>query len=259
MGERLFCINPAELEARLVARKLAELGSCARLIGNGDSQPQLGLVFRRSLLGDRLGIDVDREVLTAHEKELRTGDFKALAIIDMDGVMGSPVHAAGKFLSTPSLWARGLDGVKAAGRIPREDWRWLQDVVRAADESVLWTSRFSPKEESLGKYPFLRWIVAMADRGEGVTYFPFLTPRAVARLRTLGETGGNCKLAVQPCKSFRGGRAEALEKMCDRSSAGIIYYIGSSHFDRRAVLDLVRKRPDLAPKIVFFDTCHLVL
>lgn len=252
MAERL--LNRLSVwEAKRVSKKVVELGGRTCLIGNGDDFLNLDQVLSGSLLGKRIpGCQVDLGVLSPYELSLQDKKHKILVVVDLDGVVVSPFHIAREILTSPESWLGGLEELKRRGRIKLENLRWLSKVVKAADMTVLWTSRLSLEENS----PFSRWITHLAE--DTIDYFPFFSPDTVRRVKQWG--GG--KLRAEPKKPL-GRRSQTLEKIVENTGSlnrwDMVYYVGSSHFDRKAVLELLQRRSDLVQRIVFFDTCHLVL
>lgn len=248
MVER-FSFNPAVWEARRFQQQLAELGGCSRIIGDGSSRPNLEQVFSWSLLGYRLSdYNVDRNVLTPFECRLQTSkNYKLGAVVDYDGVMTSPAHVMWKLLRAPRGWVGGLRELKHLGKVPFERWAWLSRVSEAADRAILFTSRFSPTKGA----PW--WLRIVTLRGQ-IGCYPLLGPETMRQLEELRERE---KLGLRTNKPFRARDNTVLNGIV--TSCDITYIVGSSHFDRTRALKLVQANPDLAPKVVFFDTCHLFL
>jgi len=90
-----------------------------------------------------------------------------------------------------------------------------------------------------------------------VSYWPFFDKSSLRRLALIEPD----KIEVWPQKPLLGRKA-SLEKIIGGTTTkswDIIYYVGSSHFDRQTVRRFIKKNPQFAPRFVFFDTSHLIL
>ena len=195
-------------------------------------------------------VEVDKNALSLYERSLIGQDARLLTIIDWDGVMGSPFHTVLKFVQKPALWSGGLKEIKKLGRVNLSEWRWFEKIARASDCLVVWSSRFLIAEESSLSF--------LAKSFEGpISSWPFFNERSLCRLVSIEPN----KIEVWPQKPLL-GRQASLEKIIGETnikSWDMIYYVGSSHFDRQTARRFVKKNPHLAPRFVFFDTSHLVL
>lgn len=244
MIERLPSGNLARWEARLMQKRLEKLGSCSRIIGNN-----LDRVFPESLLGLRQGCKVDQAVLTPRERELLKKGWLGAVVIDYDGVIAEPTKAVALFVQNPGYWRAGFEGLKQLGKVPPQRWKWLEKVAEAAHRALLHTSRCW----SLSRAPSWWKLLAPLER-QGC--YPFLGPEARERLQAITKRSG---LEVITGKPFwvRDKDLDRLRKIVTRFD--ITYFVGSGHFDRRRVWRLVKRDRELAEKIVFFDTCCLLL
>lgn len=236
--------NPASWDRTIIEKKIEKLGARVVPLGNGFSE-QLERIFTNSLLGVGGGLVVDHSVLSPWEQklfQLPRDKYRVLVILDFDGVFVSPLNAAfSRRQRTAAI-------------------RPFMRIIRGSDATFLLTSRIDP-DLVREKFPFLRGLVSKFER-RGIDCFPFFNQSAVTKL----ERWGKDKLAVEIGKSFRIKRRRMqMEEIItnlissDSMTPFVIYIIGSSVFDRRAVLRLCQTYPDLAPMIVYFDTGHLLL
>ena len=244
-------LNSARAEAFATKKFLEQRGSRGVVLGNG-GKANLEKIFQTSLLGLRLKnkVEVDKNALNPYEQSLINQDTRLLTIIDWDGVMGSPLHTVLKFAQKPASWKRGFGEIKKLGRVNRGEWRWFKKMAQASDYLVVWSSRFLVNEESPLSF--------IAKPFEGtISYWPFFDNRSLCRLALIEPN----KISAWPQKPLL-GRQASLEKIIGETnieSWDMIYYVGSSHFDRQTVRRFVKKNPHLAPHFVFFDTSHLLL
>lgn len=243
--------NSARAEAENTKKFLEERGGRGVILGNGN-KANLEKIFQESLLGFRLKnkVEVDQTALNHYERSLINQDVRLLTIVDWDGVMGSPLHTALKFAQKPALWKGGFEEMKKLGRVNLREWHWFKKTAQASDYLVVWSSRFLVDEES--PLSFLAKPFAAP-----ISYWPFFDKNSLRRLALI-EPG---KIEVWPQKPLL-GRKTSLEKIIGGTtikSWEMIYYVGSSHFDRRTVRCFVNQNPNLAPRFVFFDTSHLIL
>jgi len=243
-------LNSARAEAFATKKFLEQRGSRGVVLGNG-GKANLEKIFQASLLGLRLKnkVEVDKNALNPYEQSLINQDTRLLTIIDWDGVMGSPLHTVLKFAQKPASWKRGFGEIKKLGRVNRGEWRWFKKMAQASDYLVVWSSRFLVNEESPLSF--------IAKPFEGtISYWPFFYNRSLCRLALIEPN----KISAWPQKPLL-GRQASLEKIIGETnieSWDMIYYVGSSHFDRQTVRRFVKKNPHLAPRFVFFDTSHLI-
>lgn len=247
---RIEAFNPARLDIARVGRQIEETGARYVVLGNGFEHP-LNLVFIQSLLGERLGMGIRSEELSPTEHLLlkKGNNFWIITLCDMDGVLVSPMQA--------------VCGDRNERKIPLERFRWLRLLIKASDAVALLTSRVDPGPLR-EKYPPLKGII---DKFQNtvIDTFPFLDGASVTRL----ERWGRGKLVVEAGKSFViSARSKQLKRVIEESLKSlaqgaelpfIVYIIGSSIFDRRSVLRLCLANPQLAPRVVYFDTGHLIL
>lgn len=245
-------LNPAWWDARWYQKKLNVLGSRSRIIGDGWSANLKG-VLEQSLLGLRLpDINVQEDCFTPSERVLVGKSSSLLSVIDWDGVMGSP-------LETLWHWLKGNGNLKDIARVNRDHFRWLRNMTKASDKTVIWSSRLTPSPE-LMKNRIVRAV--MSPFNGKIDYFPFFDTSSKEFIIevSLGKIKlPHDKINVWTNKLFS-NRRRALEAIVGTvSDDQMIYYVGSSVFDRRAAFDFVVQNPLIAPKFVFFDTAHLVL
>ena len=243
-------LNSARAEAFATQKFLEQQGSRGVVLGNG-GETDLGKIFQQSLLGLRLKnkVEVDKNALSPYERSLINQDARLLTIIDWDGVMGSPLHTVLKFAQKPASWKGGFGEIKKLGRVNLEEWRWIKKMARASDYLVVWSSRFLVDEESSLNF-FAKPFAAP------ISYWPFFDKSSLRRLILIEPN----KIEVWPQKPLL-GRKTSLEKIIGGTTTKsweMIYYVGSSHFDRQTVRRFVKKNPHLAPRFVFFDTSHLI-
>jgi len=244
-------LNSARAEAEITKNFLEERGGRGVILGNG-GKASLEKIFQTSLLGLRLKNkeEVNQAVLNSYERNLAKQDARLLTIVDWDGVMGSPLHTVLRFIQEPSSWGGGFKEMKKMGQVNLREWRWFKKMAQASDYLVVWSSRLLVNEGSPLSF--------IAKPFEGaISYWPFFDNRSLRRLALIEPN----KVSAWPKKPLL-GRQAALEKIIGETnieSWDMIYYVGSSHFDRQAVRRFVKKNPHLAPRFVFFDTSHLIL
>jgi len=243
-------LNSARAEAFATKKFLEKQGGRGVVLGNG-GKADLEKIFQTSLLGLRLKnkVEIDKNALRPYERSLANQDARLLTIIDWDGVMGSPLHTVLKFAQKPASWKGGFGEMKKLGRVNLGEWRWFKKMAQASDYLVVWSSRFLVDEES--PLSFLAKPFAAP-----ISYWPFFDKSSLYRL-TLIEPN---KIEVWPQKPLL-GRQASLEKIIGKTnieSWDMIYYVGSSHFDRQTVRRFVKENPHLAPRFAFFDTSHLI-
>ncbi len=245
-------LNFAWVEASATKKFLEKQGSRGVILGNG-GKADLEKIFQTSLLGLRpeIKVEVDKNALSPYEQSLINQEtISILTIIDWDGVMGSPLHTVLKFAQNPASWKGGFGEMKKLGRINREEWRWFKKMAQASDRLVVWSSRFLVDEESPLSF-FAKPFAAP------ISYLPFFDKSSLRRLTLIKRN----KIEVWPQKPLL-GRQASLEKIMEETNTKIeswnmIYYVGSSHFDRQTVRLFVKNNHDFAPRFAFFDTNHL--
>lgn len=241
---REIFINPALWDRKKVGAAIEKTGARVFSLGDGFNGG-LEEILTCSLLGPNELRETKN--FSPWEQELlklpREG-YRIITICDFDGVFTDP-----------------LQGIFSGNErtISLRDFRILREILKASDASFLLTSRIDP-DLIRERFPFLRWLINRFERS-GIDNFPFFNQSAVTKL----ERRSKNKLAVVIGKSLKvSERTEQIrkiiEKFIDKSDLPfIIYIIGSSIFDRRAVLRLCQNNPQWAQRIVFFDTGHLVL
>ena len=244
-------LNSARTEAFATQKFLEQRGGRGVVLGNG-GKADLEKIFQASLLGLRLKnkVEVDKNALSPYERSLINQEARILTIVDWDGVMGSPLHTVLKFAQKPASWKGGFGEIKKLGRVNLGEWRWLKKMAQASDYLAVWSSRFLVDEESSLSF-FTKPFAAP------ISYWPFFDKSSLRRL-TLIEPN---KIEVWPQKPLL-GRKTSLEKIIGGTTTKsweMIYYVGSSHFDRQTVRRFIKKNPHLAPRFAFFDTSHLLL
>ncbi len=243
-------LNSARAEAFATKKFLEQRGSRGVVLGNG-GKANLEKIFQASLLGLRLKnkVEVDKNALNPYEQSLINQDTRLLTIIDWDGVMGSPLHTVLKFAQKPASWKGGFGEIKKLGRVNRGEWRWFKKTAQASDYLVVWSSRLLVNDESS--------LCSLAKPFEGpISYWPFFDSSSIRRLALLEPN----KIEVWAQKPLL-KRQMSLEKIIGKTNIqtwDMIYYVGSSHFDRQVVRRFIEKNPSFAPRFVFFDTSHLV-
>ena len=247
---KLEDFNPALESARKTQEFLQTLGATSRIIGNGNSRPCLEKVLSQSLLGCQIKIKVEEEVLTSYERSLIDQNPQILSIVDWDGIMGSPLHALTKFSSSPCLWSKGLEGLKKAGNISRQEWAWFKNMIYASSHLVVWSSRLTPDEN------FILRFLAKPFSGS-IDYFPFLDDSSKARM--VGKRQNKVEVWAQKPLFRRKQTMEQIVNCGTKKDWDMIYYVGSSLLDRKAAREFVAQNPLLSYRFCFFDTGHLVL
>lgn len=243
-------LNSARAEAFATQKFLEQQGSRGVVLGNG-GETDLGKIFQQSLLGLRLKnkVEVDKNALSPYERSLINQEARILTIIDWDGVMGSPLHTVLKFAQKPASWKGGFGEIKKLGRVNLREWRWFKKMAQASDYLVVWSSRFLINEESSLSF--------LAKPFEGpVSYWPFFNESSLRRLSLIEPD----KIEVWPQKPLLDRKASLAKIIGGTTTKSweMIYYVGSSHFDRQTVRRFVKKNPHLAPRFAFFDTSHLI-
>jgi len=149
---------------------------------------------------------------------------------------------------------------KKQRRILLEAFRFFKRIIQSSDEVWLLTSRFDP-DKIRERFPFLRRVIDLFQR-KVIDDFPFLDGASISRIERLAYLFKQDKqgAAVLSEKSLNiKKRKEQLLRLIEnfRQKNGediVVYIIGSSLFDRRAVLGLCQENANLASKIVYIDT-----
>jgi hypothetical protein len=220
-------IKQAALKKALENQKLlAQLGSEVRIIDSIDGEKDLNQVFQRGLLGTRIPfVEVENHYLNPYEQSLlNQNQFKILAVTDFDGVMTQPLKKIG---------FRNL--------------RWLTRLTEAADLTVIWSCRFLLSDKLKQKMGILRNLLYPIENR--ICYFPFFDSTSITNLEKLGHD----KLIIGKNKHLL-GMNDHLDEIVPLDQFDITYYIGSNDRDRKAVQAFIKKKPDFAKRLVFFDT-----
>jgi len=243
-------LNLGLLDRKLVGKKIEETG--ARFISLGDGfYSSLDEILRKTLLGIKLNRpDVEIDLLSAHEKAIIKKEYSILTITDLDGILTNPLKAV-------------FDADQR--RISLAAFRFLRKICSASHSVWLLTSRVNP-DKIRENFPFLREIINLFQK-KAIDDFPFWDSSSTSKLEKFGNLfkGKNNGIAVLTEKSFSiEERKNQLQKLIEHffkqnNTNIVIYIIGSNFFDRRAVLKLCQENNDLASKIVYIDTGHLIL
>jgi len=224
--------NSAQAEAESTQKFLEQYGARGEIIGDGKNA-DLERIFQQSLLGFRLKdrVEVDKAALNSYEQSLINQNARLLAIVDWDGVMGSPSHAFLRFAQNPPSWPKGLKRIKEFGRIGLKEWRWFKKTARASNHLVVWSSRRLINDElSLNR------LLVKPFEGP-ISSWPFFDVPSLRRIALINPN----KIEVWPQKPLL-ARKQSLRKiikLTTTKSWEMIYYIGSSHFDRQTVRQFV--------------------
>lgn len=209
------------------------------LLGNGVNRyPPFESFFEASLFGVRMKLpDISIKQLSPYEKILASLEkYSLITLLDLDGVLTHPVFQRGDF----SQVALNI----------------LHEINKASDATVILTSRINPERlKRLRGYPGLRFLIPSTSR------FPFLDEDIISKIKNKVEEGEK-PLEIISGKSFSlSDRLRQFEEIINSHISSlslpfIIYIFGSNFLDRRVVLRLCKKFPDLASRFVFIDTCH---
>lgn len=243
--------NPGLLDRAFIGGKIAETGAKVIFLGDGIKRfLSFDEIFKQSLLGVRLGLSVNPDSLSDYERKIMELNYHILTISDWDGVFANPLLAVFN---------------KNERKISLDAFRVLKKLSRASDDFYLLTSRFDA-EEIREQIPFLRGLINFFQNG-AIDFFPFLGGSSVTRLEKFGDRFKGKKgegVGVLSGKSLNVfERKEQLEKLIEdflerNGQNSVAYIIGSSVFDRRAVLGLCQKDKNLAQKIIYIDMGHLI-
>lgn len=218
-------LNPANIYARRLLSQATQQGVRAENIGIVE-EPHLKIVSEWSLMGDRISsVSVDLTKLTDYERSLRSKNPSILLIVDIDGVL-----VDNPFTSIISEFGKA-------------NMNWLNRAVSVVNRGIIWTNRFSPKRGLFYKsslFPFLGLGAALEFDGEITGSSPFTN---------------NVEIITGKVAKKRG---ETLEMFINQEKADIAYYVGSSWFDGRAVVEYA-KRTTTPYKLKYFHTGHLIL
>jgi hypothetical protein len=247
---KLERVNPALWDRERIGKAIKETGARFIHLGDGIERTPFEEIMQKTLLGIGSSL-LNKQQLSSYERELlQHGNPHVLTILDFDGVFVLPLKA----IFNPE-----------ERKIPLLAFRFLKKVVKASDQVWIFTARLNP-DMIIERYPFLRKLVDLFQKTV-IDSFPFLDSSSITRLEKFGDRfkGENEGLAVLANKSFIEHRQvmwleTAIKKFFDQlPENSICYIIGSSLFDRRAVLKLCKSHPKFAPKIVYIDTGHLVI
>lgn len=220
------------------------LGSdCRRADSDDNGFVDWDKIFKNSLLGARLGYKVDTSVLTGEEQKLLPDivDRKKVLLLvfcDVDGVLVSPAHD----------WKR-------SGRTDLITGLGFKETLTVADATFLRTSRFPVPQELLESVT-LRKLLEPFLRGD-LYRFPFIDSSVQNEFAQITPD----RFILQGNKPIL-GHDELLDATAktvlnsedvDRT---LIYSLISSMKDEREAVSWLKRYPKLAPRIVFFDTCH---
>jgi hypothetical protein len=242
--------NPVLWDRERIGKKIKETGARFIPLGDGIERTPFEEIMQKTLLGIGSSL-LNEQQLSPHERELlQHGNPHVLTILDFDGVFALPLKAI--FNSEER-------------KIPLLAFRFLKKAVKASYQVWIFTSRVDA-DMIRERCPFLRKLVDLFQKTL-IDSFPFLDSSSITRLEKFGNSfkGENEGLAVLANKSFIEHQRvmwweTAIKKFFDQHPENsICYIIGSSLFDRRAVLKLCQSHHEFAPKIVYIDTGHLVI
>ena len=241
-----------------ISKELAFFGVDVRAFGKGSAVSDLNLILESSILGVRLGKEVNYSLFKGAERSaIKKGinNAKVLTLVDVDGVLVSQIHIAGEVLRTPEFYKDPLMTVREKGRISFSNLRWLANVVKASGETYLWSSRINLSDENLARNPLLRYAYHLAQ--DTIDYFPFMGQSTVTKLE---KNIGQDKLVVVPGKNTQNSKEAVIKTAIKRINDDywdLIYLIGSSYFDRRIAVHIAK---NIIPsnKLTLFDAGHLI-
>ena len=235
-------LNPTYFDKVLIGREIMKTGSRVVFLGNGFNT-ELEKIFYESLIGQS-----NYQSLSPYEQELsalRRDLYRVLTIFDLDGVLAQPLNAL--FFQNQR-------------KIPLNTFRLLREIVGESNLTYILTSRIN-SDSIKKKYPWLIGVVGLFKR-EGIDNFPFVNQSAISNL----EKWGKGKLKIVTGKSLNiDSRADQILRIINNYSNEqpnlpfITYIVGSSIYDRRAVLKVCKSDPELAKRIVYFDTGHFII
>src|SRR3989344_1348237 len=200
--------NPANIYANHLLKQVTALGVRAANISKVD-EPHLKVVTEWSLVGDKIAsCSVSESMLTEYEQSIRERNPSILLIVDIDGVLVENPFAS------------------VLSELGKVNMNWLRQAVSVVNHGIIWTNRFSPEHG-----PFLK-----------SSLFPFLGREAADQL--------DLELADVPADEnnidiLNGHdakkRGDTLESFVSQDRFDIAYYVGSSWFDGKAVLQFAKK------------------
>jgi hypothetical protein len=215
-------------------QQFAELGygQNYRIIGKGGREllPDLNGIYKITALGLRMEPPVAN--LTALSTVEREENIPIVIIVDIDGVLAPSPFSAG--------WKRS--------KIPPENLEWLRQATALADTTIICSARFP-----------------IPANMEGV--FPFLPKNLRQEFNRIGDESGKPMYIIR--KSITSPTRDlwkSLTELWQSSGVGmpLLYYIGSSDFDRRAASGVLHRllqqgQEGKAERFIFIDTAHLVI
>jgi len=242
-------LNPGLLDRELIGRKIEKTGARFISLGNGFSH-NLYDILTQTLLGRGINhLRIETDCLSDHEKRIMNWG-NILTITDLDGVFNSPLMSV---------------FYKNQRRISLDVFRFFKIIVQSSDQIWLLTSRLDP-DKIRKRLPFLKGLIDLFQR-KVINDFPFLDDASISRIEKFAYLFKQDKqgAAVLSEKSLDiQQRKEQFLRLIENfrqenAKDIVVYIIGSSLFDRRAVLRLCQENANLASKIVYIDTGHLIL
>ena len=245
--------NPALLNRRMIGEKIETTGARFIPIGNGIKTTPFEEIIQATLLGRRSSL-LNTEKLSLYERQiLQSGCPHVLTILDLDGVL---VAGPLEFILNPKRESISLSA-----------FRFLKEVVKASDRAFIFTSRFNP-DMIRERYPFLRKLLDFFNNNKVISSFPFLDSASITRLEKFGNSfkgkngEGLTVFVNKPLEKYRRTmlfESEIKDFFNKYPENSICYVIGSSVFDRRSILQLCQGNHELASRIVYIDTGHLLI
>lgn len=229
---RVQCLQ----EARECQRLINSLGGVYRVVEDDREESVLSKLLRSSLLGERAGVKEIGPLSALEERLLLNIErTKILTIMDFDGVVFSPWNF---LLET----AKGNFDFQRTAKVGLANWRFLREIVRASDQTYILTSRRELPGKTIHGFPFIdNWMIKKMEDKIGTVDEPKI-------------------LKVIPDKPLF-DKGERIGEMIEKAGfePDIIYVVISSRKDREAIKTFLTNNPKFAPRMVIFDTAHLVL
>lgn len=219
------------------ANLLCQHGIESRMLRTNGVPVNLYDVFDRSLLGE----NPDQQRLSEREQLLlKKENPHIVSVVDFDGVFCNPYKVACEYLGRHDAEARGNLNLP-----------WLSRVARRSNPAIVWTNRILLTDALLEKNLLAR--LAHRPFAAPIDRFPFIDESSITRLEKLGR--GN--LAVIPQK-WSPDSLEIMRQLLPEDF-DMLYFVGSSGADCRALLQLVEAAKLDKASVVHFDTGHWLL
>lgn len=241
-------LTRADKSIAFYKQEIEKVGGTYRIIGAGGYNMFLNTAFRHSLLGLAASpLPIDLQTLTPYEKVLYENARsetppthpRIRCIIDIDGVLLDPLQDFANHIM-------GHDEISYYAHV--RSLRWFAKVAQASKDIVLWSSRIKIPD-------------SFSAKSDSFSLCPFINTNSVRFLNRKALGDGKVTSVDSSIKLRRVLEKDSttMASLATDNQIDIIYYFGSGIRDRRAMLDLMKKHPELRDRVIFFDTGNLII